>query len=277
MSMLLYGSGAGNHANHSTFETLPFAALLDDRHDTYIVTSDTSLVLIQEILQRQISLDDYLARRFETPEALDPARASLARLLQNRNYTNAAEMAMAAQMIHHKGEHGRRMHLRSSRDMQFSDVKNENVILLGSTIGNPWVKLFSDKLNFEFELDANQRGLYRNRTPRSGEQATYAMTTRSGETGEAYAVVAFLPNVNRNGHVLLIGGTTSEGTQAGGEFIMDQARASKALEEMGVDPSGPPRYFELLLKTKAVAGSATETSVVAYRIIPARRENRHGK
>ena len=251
----------------------PFSALIDDQHDTYIVTSDTSLVLIQELLERQISLDDYLSRRFETSATLHPARADLTRMLRNRNYTNTAEMTVAAQIIQSKGDPGKRIFLRSSRDMHFSEVKNQNVILLGSTIGNPWAKLFGDKLNFEFDMDANQRGFYRNRSPRNGEQSVYSMTTRSGETGDAYAVVAFLPNVNRNGHVLLIGGTTSEGTQAGGEFIMDASRTAKALQAMGITPSGSRHYFELLLRTKAVAGSATESAIVAHRIIPARLES----
>lgn len=260
-----------------TSRALPFSALIDDRHDTYIVTSDTSLVLMQELLERQISLDDYLARRFDAPARLDPARAGLTNILRNRNYTNSAEMTVAAQIIQTKGEPGKRIFLRSSRDMHFSEVKNQNVILLGSTIGNPWGKLYTDTLNFEFDMDANQRGLYRNRSPRNGEPSTYSMTTRSGETGEAYAVVAFLPNVNRNGHVLLIGGTTSEGTQAGGEFIMDASRTAKALQTMGIEPSEPIRYFELLLKTKAIAGSATESAIVAYRIIPARPEGPAGR
>jgi hypothetical protein len=77
--------------------------------------------------------------------------------------------------------------------------------------------------------------------------------------------VAFLPNVNRSGHVLMISGTTSEGTQAGGEFIMDEARTARALNAIGIDPSGPPGYFEILLKVKAVAGSATESAIIAHR------------
>jgi hypothetical protein len=244
---------------------LPFSALTDDSHDTYIITSDAALVLMQELSERQISLDDYVARRFDSLEAPGAGKTGLSRVLQDRNYTNAAEMGVAAQIIQRKSAYGRRMFVRSSREMQFSDVKSQNVIFLGSSIGNPWVKLFSEKLNFHFDMDDNRRGLFRNRAPRPGEQAVYSMTTRSGESGEAYAVVAFLPNVNRNGHVLMIAGTTSEGTQAGGEFIMDEARTARTLAALGLSPSGPPGYFEILLKVKAVAGSATESTVIAQR------------
>jgi hypothetical protein len=51
---------------------------------------------MQELLERQISLDDYVARRFDLLKAPDAAKADLSRILQDRNYTNAAEMGVAA-------------------------------------------------------------------------------------------------------------------------------------------------------------------------------------
>jgi hypothetical protein len=123
-------------------------------------------------------------------------------------------------------------------------------------------------LSFEFDIDDHRRGLIRNRTPRPGEQAVYSMTTRAGESGEAYAVVAFLPNLTGSGSVLLVAGTTGEGTQAAGEFIADEKQASRTLRGMGIDPAGPPRYFEILLKVQAVAGSPSRSAVLARRIVP---------
>jgi len=148
-----------------------------------------------------------------------------------------------------------------------SDFKNHNAILLGSDTSNPWTALFSDKLNFQFDWDPLRRGLFRSRSPRAGEQAVYSMTTNPGESGRAYAAVAFLPNVNGGGNVLLIGGTTAEGTEAAGEFITDEARTSAALKAMGIDPSGPPHYFEILLEAKAIAGNASQSTILATRLI----------
>lgn len=248
--------------------TLPFSALMDDTKDTYIVTSDTALIIVQELTGRQLSLDEYINRRY--PEELvppDPARLELLRRMQTRQYTNAAEVRVATRMMSLKGESPRPVLLRYSRDMQLSDFKDHNVILLGSPIANPWVNLLGKSLSFEFGIDEKWRGLIRNTKPRAGERTVYTMTTRSGETGEAYAVVAFLPNVTGPGSVLLVAGTTGEGTQAAGEFISDENRASKALRAMGIDPFGPPRYFEILLKVQAVAGSPSQSSVLAERVI----------
>lgn len=248
--------------------TLPFSALMDDTRDTYIVTSDTALIIIQELTGRQLSLDEYINRRY--PEELVPpdrGRLELIRRMQTRQYTNAAEVRVAARMLPLKGDSTHPVLLRYSRDMQLSDFKDHNVILLGSPIANPWVNLLGKSLSFEFGIDEKWRGYIRDTKPRAGERAAYTMTTRSGETGEAYAVVAFLPNVTGSGSVLVVAGTTGEGTQAAGEFISDESRASKALRAMGIDPFGPPRYFEILLKVQAVAGSPSQSAVVAERVI----------
>jgi hypothetical protein len=138
------------------------------------------------------------------------------------------------------------MFLRSGHGVQLADVKNHNVILLGSVTSNPWATLFSEKLNFQFDWDQLRRGLYRNRSPRTGEQAVHSMTTFPGESGKACAEVAFVPSVNGDGHVLPINGTTAEGTEA----------------------AGPPRYFEILLEARAIAGSASQSTILASRVIP---------
>jgi hypothetical protein len=249
--------------------TLPFSALMDGTRDTYIVTSDTALIIIQELAGRQLSLDEYINRRYPDELAhVDPVRLELIRRMQTRQYTNAAEVRVATEMMSLKGASSRPVLLRYSREMQLPDFKDRNVILLGSPIANPWVSLLGKTLDFQFGIDDKWRGLIRNMKPRAGEQAVYAMTTRSGETGEAYAVVAFVPNLTGQGSVLLIAGTTGEGTQAAGEFISDEVRSSKALQGIGIDPAGPLRYFEILLKVQTVAGSPSQSAVLATRVIP---------
>ena len=248
--------------------SLPFSALLEDSKDTYIVTSDASLVLIQDLRRRQISLDDYITGRYIGDSAApDPVRQDLIRTLLKRRYTNAAETAIAGRIIQMNRAASQHMLLRSGHGVQLADFKNHNVILLGSPVSNPWAKLFSESLNFQFEWDQARRGMFRNRSPRPGEQAVYSMTTDAGESGEAYAVVAFVPNVNGEGHALLIAGTTAEGTEAAGEFITDEVRASAALKAIGIDPAGPPRHFEILLEAKAIAGSASKSTILASRLI----------
>ncbi len=249
---------------------LPFSALIEDSKDTYIVTSDSSLVLIEDLRRRQVSLDDYITRRYmgdANAPASDPVRQELIQILLKRRYTNAAETALAARIVQRYSGSSSRMLLRSGHGVQLSDFKNHNVILFGSPASNPWARLFSETLNFQYDWDQARRGLFRNRSPRAGEQAVYSMSTNPGEKGEAYAVVAFVPNVNGEGHVLLVAGTSAEGTEAAGEFITDDTRAAAAIKAIGIDPAGPPRHFEILLGAKAIAGSASQSTILASRLI----------
>jgi hypothetical protein len=249
---------------------LPYSALIEPSKDTYIVTSDSSLVLIQDIRRQRVSLDDYITGRYmvDANTPADPARRDLIRTLLKRRYTNAAETAIAGRMIERNSWVSQRIYLRYGHGVQLTDFKHHNAILFGSPSGNPWVGLFSDRLNFQYDWDGSRRGLFRNRSPLPGEQAIYSMTTNSGDVGTAYAVVALVPNVDGDGNVLLVAGTTGEGTEAAGEFITDEARTSAALKAIGINPAGPLRYFEILLEARAIAGSASQSRVLSARLIP---------
>jgi hypothetical protein len=198
----------------------------------------------------------------------DLSTRALIHTLLKRRYTNAAETAIAGKIIQSDSWASHRIFLRSGHGVQLSDFKNNNAILFGTPVSNPWATLFSEKLNFQFDWDENRRGLFRNKSPRPGERPVYSMHSNPGESGSAYAVVAFVPNVNGEGHVLLVAGTTAEGTEAAGEFITDQKRATAAHREIGIDPAGPPRYFEILLEARTVAGSAGHSAILPSRLIP---------
>jgi hypothetical protein len=249
---------------------LPFSALIEPTKDTYIVTSDCSLVLIEDLRRQQVTLDDYITGRYmadtSVPSA-DPVTQDLIRKLLKRRYTNLAETGVAGRIIGRYSGVSQRMLLTAGHGVQLSDFNNHSAILFGSPSSNPWARLFSEKLNFQFDWDQVRRGLFRNRSPRSGEQTVYAMTTNPGDSGKAYAIVALVPNVNSNGHVLLVEGTTAEGTEAAGDFITDDTRTAAALKAIGIDPAGPPRCFEFLLEVKAIAGSGSQSTILASRLI----------
>jgi hypothetical protein len=128
-----------------------------------------------------------------------------------------------------------------------------------------WGELFQDKLNFRIEYDELlAQHICRNRSPRQGEQSVYMLAGTTGATGDAYAVVAFLPNEENAGHILLIAGTNMEATEGAGEFVINP-QLPESLRSIGINPAGAPRNFEILLRVKAVAGSPHQFSVVSYR------------
>ena len=90
-------------------------------------------------------------------------------------------------------------------------MQSDNVILLGSPRANPWVELMAERLNFRYAFDQTLRYSYfENRAPKPGEPKLYR-----SDSGTSLCQIAFVPNLNRTGKILIIAGTEVEGTEAG--------------------------------------------------------------
>lgn len=77
-----------------------------------------------------------------------------------------------------------------ARDISLEDLKARNVILVGNPFGNPWVELFAQQLNFDFQIDAtNSTHLIINRVPMGQEDATYRVYP-GDPTKKVYATIA---------------------------------------------------------------------------------------
>lgn len=245
---------------------LPFSALFTSKRDTLIVTSDTAFLKISELEGRRLTLNEYLIRAYAPVPRLYPPD-----LIQNLNwseFTDAAETKIAGLIMRKNANDLQRASLRSGRQVQLSDFKTQNAILLGSKVSNPWAELYTRQLNFQFDLDKKQGVILVNRSPAPGELPVYP-TKQDDELNPKYAQIAFLPNASLSGgNVLLVAGTTAEATAAAGEFLLDDSRVSRALEKIGVNPRGAPRYWEVLLRATTFVGGATHAEVIGYRVRP---------
>jgi hypothetical protein len=105
----------------------------------------------------------------------------------------------------------------------------------------------------------------RNRSPQPGERAEY-INGRVGEPGDAFSFVAFVPNVTYTGYVLIVAGSSMEGTEAAGEYMINPTFSSNLLKVLGFQPKSRPRSFEVLLRSSTMAGSWKDSEIVAYRI-----------
>jgi hypothetical protein len=162
------------------------------------------------------------------------------------------------------------MDVRAARSIQLTDLKNDdNFIFLGSPRSNPWSALFSDELDFRFAFDnATAQEIIVNVRPHPHELPAYVPTAMGWATGQSYAVIAFVQNLDQNGQVLLLAGASGEGTEAAGKLVTDLPRLSATLQKCGMDPSGPLRHFELLMRVNTMAGSPNSSDVVACHILP---------
>jgi hypothetical protein len=120
-------------------------------------------------------------------------------------------------------------------------------------------------MNFSAEYDSNRSvDFIRNRAPSAGEQETYAPPP-SPSTG-GYCIVAYLPNPQQAGKVIILAGTDSAATEGAGDFITSEDQLSRFQKMLHVTTLP---YFEVVLKTTNLNGTPIDAKIVAYRTYPA--------
>ena len=238
---------------------LPFSALFGQHRQSVIVTSDTGFMQIATLAHRSLSLDDYIARSYpEVPGVMPPD------LIRNWNlyeFTDGREMSIAGLILSSYPQFAGRIALRSGHEATLADLKTHTAILIGSPISNPWAQLFEDRLNFHCEFDGSGRILFHG----GGQQYPNADDIQHGRT---YARLAFLPGSNDTPAALLIAGTTAQSTEAAGELVADRTRFARTLRAIGIDPTGPARFFEILLRSNVFVGGSTVPEVAAWQLSP---------
>ncbi len=250
----------------------PWSGLFDGRRPTTIVAADSCLALLQDITRQHITLKEYV-----TPELFAQLKTSrqgretqeLIALVSARQFTSYADLNLASRLLLLSGRYRERAVVRFARNVQVRDFKTGNFILLGSSRSNPWQELFEQRRNFHCAFDEGDRKPYfRNKAPRPGEQPVYLTSGKDGKPGETFGAIAFLPNMEHEGNVLIIEGTNMEGTEAAGEYLTNRETVSKLLQALGMAAPGTrPRYFEVLLRTSAMAGTSRDTEIVASRVL----------
>jgi hypothetical protein len=242
--------------------------LFNNGQETLIVCADSTLVVAETVLHRSVTLDEYLSHDYTAKLANSDSAKSVLRSLPNWLFTDMTDVRLVQRLFRLNGDHWDKVSIRSAKNTQVQDFKQANIILLGSVRSNPWGGLFEPALKFRFEYDEQAHAAYiRNMQPKNGEQPVYQAAS-PGQSGYSYSVIALVPNLRKTGYVLMIAGTTGEGTESAGEFIMNPATASGLFNNLSASNKGRIPYFEILLKSGTLAGVAKNAEIVAEHIIP---------
>jgi hypothetical protein len=246
-----------------------WSSLFTPGRETDIVVADSSLVSVQDILNADIPLSEYLSGAY--PEKLietvpDKRLQAALRLIAGRQYTSLADADIVSKLTELSRHYTAQISICYSRFISLREFKTRNVILIGSRRGIPWEQLFESQLNFSLEEDpATKKYFFRNKAPLPGEQPEYRPS--AGRDANTYADIAFLPNLAGTGNVLILAGIDMAATEAAGELVASQDfldLLSKMLRSRGPAPAS---YIEILMQTKAVAGGA-QGKILAYRLLP---------
>ncbi len=257
------------HSPHSFASSVAkhplWSALFGPDRSTLIVASDTGLTSLQTLTGANVNLAEYLSGDYRSHVA--PAVGTtpeIAKVIASRRYTSIVDLDIVTKLYQIPGVALNRIQMRYARDLRPNDLKNGPVILLGSKEGTPWVQLFEDKMNFVFIHDhQNQRFLVLNRLPRSNESSRYEADL-TGSVHRVYGLIALQPNIGGSGSVLVLEGTSMAGTESAADFVFDDSRLLPFLAKIR-QKNGSLPYFELLLQSNNMNGSASGSEILAYR------------
>jgi hypothetical protein len=260
---------------------LPWSVFLHPGHTLQIIASDPDFATEQSLTNNSASLADYGNGNY-IPEAapISPElRAFCLKYL--RGFKSAdIDVPIAANITSFAKPAAEQISIRPARALRLRDFHtDDDFVLLGSPVSNPWSDLFRDQLDFRF---ASGKGTapesIENVHPQGKESALYSpnvteFSSTQPSTGTEFAIVAFVGNPNQSGQVLLIAGTGPEGTEAAGRLVTNMPKLSIALRGCNIDPRGPSQHFEMLLKIGIMNGSFSSSDVIACHLLPAPKSN----
>lgn len=241
-----------------------WAALFDGPANTYVVPADAGFNLLEDLSHHPVPLADYIRGDYlEMP--LSGVDAHSAADLRSQQFTSFIDFQIVASLARVPKYNPQHVLLRFPRDLRLDDLKNANAILIGSVGSNPWASIAESSANFHIVYSEGMQGATMiNEHPQAGEAATY-LSHWNEPAHETFALIAFLPNLEGNGHLLLLQGLDVAGTQAAAEALFHPATIEPILNRAR-RPDGSLRFFEILLRSKSIESNAAGIQVIGSRI-----------
>jgi len=241
---------------------------LDPHRQTDLVLPDDSISVMEDIAGYPIALDDYLSRSFmghiQSSTSFSADRKQDLVQVSNHNLVTFGAVR-AAQSVLSQIPPTYPRYLTLARNLSADEINRANVVFLGGEKAMPWDHLLDDRLNFSTDYDYKRNVAFiRNRNPKPGEPALYNISIVPNST-TGYAVIAYMPNLNHTGHILLLAGTDSDATGAAAAYLTSEEHMEQLRTALKIQ-SFP--HFEVLLKISRLSGTFFDAEPIAYRTYP---------
>ncbi len=246
-----------NHSAAITPAHQLWEQLFVPNRDTLFVPGDSAFVTLQDMQARSFSLKEYAG--WSSVEQPEPSFLSD---LKTRKYTSIVDLEIISKLERLPEAVPDHCLIRTVRSLSVEDLKEGNLILLGSIYSIPWIELLQNKLTFRFIYKPSEhRAWIENRTPASGEAPVYS-SIWNGPAEKAYAVIALIPNLNHTGHILLVQGLDGTGTEAADSLLFRSGGMDEIFDKARL-PDGTIGSFEALLESTSIDSHSTSISVLA--------------
>jgi hypothetical protein len=186
---------------------------------------------------------------------------------ENYSYTGAGDVEAASALMHLFDSLHLDLKVRSSALLSWSQAKESNLIFIGRPEQNPALGQLPRLPEFYFKFSS---GIV-NAHPRPGEQEVYPCSKRP--YSHDYAIIAFIPGLNRSLNTLILAGNTTYGSFAAAEYVSSESSVATLLGQLGVDAGGKVPYFEALLEVRINNDTPVWSKLVAQRTFAADRSS----
>jgi hypothetical protein len=229
---------------------------------TYLVPGDAGLNMYEVLEGRTVDLNSYTQQTYH----LNPATTTnVGDVLGARFYTTMSDLQLVSRLIRLPQADPGRVQVRFARDLSANELKDANLVLMGTSSYNPWTELFQKQLSLQMSWDVTL-DLFTvvNRTPQPGEQPVYQWTVKNGVQG-GLTLISLTDNSQGSGRVLLIEGTTMNGVYAASDFLSNKQLLDPILAR-AQRPDGTVRNFDILLRSDFIREGVSNLHVLAAHV-----------
>jgi hypothetical protein len=249
-----------------------WSALVGPGRTTHVVLADGSLSVFLDTTGRVLSAASYQRGEFDTrympggaawPAVPDPPDVTFARRLLSVPLTSPVDAALAHHVGVMSGALGGTSRVLFAREATPDLFRSGSVVVCGPRRSNPWSELFDERMNFQALLNKGV-GVFRNASPRAGEDAEY----RAVPEQVGYCRVALIEGLDGRGRVLLVTGTDLTATRSGVELVTDEAAVASLSRVLAADAGASFPRFEALLRVRYLANTPVQYERIAHRAVP---------
>jgi hypothetical protein len=185
------------------------------------------------------------------------------------HYTGVGEVLGVHALDRTFGLLHRQLRVKRGSLLSLDDVKNNDMIFVGSPVENLTLREIPNSQDFIFRvLDSGPRkgdlAIF-NVHPQPGEASSWMASPSHAALTEDYSVIALERGLNPAKRVLILAGTTTIGTQAAVEFVCQQNSLEGLLPRLKTSADGELLPFEAVLRVKVTRGVPVESEIVAVR------------
>ncbi|MGD0507990.1 MAG: hypothetical protein ABSA27_09345 [Terriglobales bacterium] len=185
------------------------------------------------------------------------------------HYTGVGEVLAIHALDDAFGTLGRRIRVKRGSLFTLDDVRNNNLIFVGSPSENLSLLDIPGTQEFVFQRVASgpRQGdlAIVSKHPKPGEPSTYLASPSNASLTEDYSVIGLVPGIGSGRFVMILAGTTTFGTQGVVEFVCRPDSVDKLLHAIPSSGAGPIRPFEALVRVKIARGVPVASELVAVR------------